>query len=383
MRDRIRSIRSGALVVLLACCACLVLVGPALAAETNTYIEGTGDRGFSIDHRDPGWSWDRGAADESLTLTLDGLPGLSAPAITSTEVAGVFELGGQPVSKVGFIKFRLTVDMAIDAAFDPLPVVSYTSRQDGSDFHDANVSSWTPGVIEFTVLPRSSDGEQPGGGLLTYQLSFQVPSGGATGTITIHDFAVEYGEYVEPPEDDGDGGDGDGNDNGEGDRDGDKDKPSGVAYMGGSDGGSGTGSGGSGTGSGGSGTGSGQGGGNGAGVRVGEGAGSIDTEAPVTASPRSTAGDTVTGYALRLEDVLAGGEGGGSGDGSGGSSGTSGSSSGGFALSLQHLLWVAVALAVISPFAGAELDRRRVRRRLRGLVEETPDGPAPRFTAPA
>jgi hypothetical protein len=379
LRDRIRTIRSVALAVLLACSACFVLAGPVLAAETNTYTEGTGGRGFSIDSRDEAWSWDKGAADETLTLTLNGLQGLSTPAIASSEIAGVFELGGQPVGKVGFIKFRLTVDIAIDAAFSPLPVVSYTSRPDGSDFHDANVSLWAPPVLEFEVLPRSSDGEQPGGALLTYQISFQVPSGGANGTITIHDFTVEYGEYVQPPEDDGDGGDG--SDKHDGEDGGTSDRPSGVAYMGGSD------DGGSGSGSGGSGTGSGQGGGNSAGVRVGEGTGSIDTEAPVTASPRSTADDTVTGYPLRLEDVTGGGgeAGGGTGDGPGGGAAGTGTSGGaaGSGVSWKDLVWLAAALAITTPFVSAELDRRRVRRRLQGLVEQTPDGSAPSVTASA
>ena len=383
MRDRIRSIRSGALAILLACCACLVLAGPALAAETNTYIEGTGSRGFSIDRWDQGWSWDQGAADETLTLTLDGLPGLSAPAITSTEIAGVFELGGQPVGKVGFIKFRLVVDIAVDAAFDPLPVVSYTSRPDGSDFHDANVSSWAPGSSSSRSCRGAATASNPAGACSPTRSRSRCRAGAPPGrsrsttspwstgstssrrktTGTVAAVTATTTTTVTETAD--------------------KDKPSGVAYMGGSDGDSGTGSGGSGTGSGGSGTGSGQGGGNSAGVRVGEGTGSIDTEAPVTASPRSTAGDTVTGYPLRLEDVLAGGEGGGgSGDGSGGSPGV-GRRGGGFVLSCRpHVArrrrWRSRRRSPPPTSTGGACDGVCT-----GLVEQTPDGPAPRVTAPA
>lgn len=380
-----RSRAWSALIVLFACFA--LLLAPARAtAATNTYTEGfPGGNGFSIDSTssDAAWTWGQGA-DDSLMLTLDGLPGLSTPAITSTQISGMFSLDGQSVENVGFVKFVLHVDIDVEGAFHPLPVVSYTSRRDGTDFHNADVSHEEPGLLEFTP-PKTNYGQRPGGAQLTYRVSFQVPSGGASGTITVHDFTLVYEEYVAPPDDDDDGGGG-GKDDGDKD-DGDKDKPTGVANMGGSGDGSGSGTGG---GTGGSGTGSGQGGGNGAGngagVRVGEAVGSIGTEAPVTASPRSTADDSVVGYPLRLEDVAGGGEaGGGSGDGAGGEAAGSAASGGatGSGLSWNELLWLAVALAVATPFASAALDRRRVRRRLKVLVEETPDGPASRLTATA
>jgi hypothetical protein len=120
-------------------------------------------------------------------------------------------------------------------------------------------------------------------------------------------------------------------------------------------------------------------------VRVGEGAGSVTTDAAVTVSPRSTSGDTVTGYPLRLADVTGGTADGGSGAGSGGDTCEPDAAGGaaGSGLSLTDLLWLAAALAVATPFAMAEVERRRVRRRLSDLVDETPDGPAPRITVPA
>lgn len=376
---RRRSVLSS-LVVLLVSCACLLAAGPAAAAETNTYTEGTADHGFSVGHLDTGWVWDQGAADETLTLTLDELAPFSAPAMTSTQITGPFSLGGRPVDKVGFVRFVLHVDIAVDTGFEPIPVVSYTSRPGGTDFQDANVARRSPGVIEFE--PRlTSYGQLPGGPQLTYRLSFKVPSGGAVGTVTVHDFTLVYGEYVEPPKDDGDGGKDDGGKNDGGSKNSDpKAKPSGIAYMGGSGDGSGSGSGGSGTGSGGSATGSGQGGG---GVRVGEGIGSISTDAPSVSPPRATGGDTVTGYPLRLEDVAGGGGEPGGGAGGGAASTGTGGGRAGSSLSWKDLVWFAAALAATTPFAFAALDRRRVRQRLRQLVEETPDGPAPRVTAPA
>ncbi len=384
---RIRHIWAfGAPLVLLAWCALLVVADPLTAEELKEYSLGFDSvQPFQFVQQDDSISVSPDGT--VFTFVEDGLrPGAEVWA-TSAPIVKQFDLGlgSGPGEKVSFQKFLLHID-ASGASFTTI-MVRFTSNPDSGNFSGVAITSGEEDPTGALVFrPKVGPGDPfPGGDTLQFKLWFKVTDGGTpSGTITVDDFTLVYGKYVAPPDDDGDGGGSGGNDNGASDRDGDKDKPSGVAYMGGSDSGSGTGTGGSGTGSGGSGTGSGQGGGNSAGVRVGEGTGSIDTEAPVTASPRSTAGDTITGYPLRLEDVLAGGgSGDGSGDGAGGSSGTPGSGSGGFALSLQHLLWVAAALAVMSPFAGAALDRRRVRRRLKDLVEETPDGPAPRVTAPA
>lgn len=368
----------GALLVLAACGAFLLVVDRA-TAQTNTYSEGIPGVPFSFVKLGAGMTLDPGGGDQTLVLQLEDVPGGTTTAATSGAVSGVFTLDGAPVDNVSFLVFRVRMDYDTTSAVSP--VVRFTARETGT-FSGQAQGHEEPATGEWVFpVAKRDDGEYPGGSLLRYRLAFTLPNAGARGTITVYDVTLEYGDYVAPPDYGGGDGKGDGGKgDGKGKSDGAK-KPTGVAYMGGSGDGSGSGSGsGSGTGSG---AGSGQGG-----VRVGAGMGSVGTDAPTAAATPSTAADAVTGYPLRLEDVTDGGtgdggagdRGGGSGPGTGG--GSAGGSGGAWGLSWRDLVWVAVALAVAAPFVVAEADRRRVRRRLKDLVEQTPDGPAPRLTAP-
>ncbi len=360
-------------VLVLAACGAFLLVADRAAAQTNTYSEGIPGVPFSFVKLGVGMTLDPGGDDQTLVLQLEDVPGGATTAATSGAISGVFTLDGAPAENVSFLLFRVRMDYDTTSAVSP--VVRFTARETGTFSGQAQGHEEpATGVWVFPVAKRD-DGEYPGGSLLRYRLAFTLPNAGASGTITVYDVTLEYGHYVAPPDYGGDGGDGKAD--GKSKSDGGK-KPTGVAYMGSSGGGSG---GGTGTGSG-AGSGTGQGG-----VGVGAGMGSIGTDAPMAASPRSTAADTVTGYPLRPEDLTGGGEGdGGTGDagsGGGGPSVAAGTASGGASsLSWRDLVWLAVALAVAAPFVAAEADRRRVRRRLRDLVEQTPDGPAPRLTAP-
>ena len=362
-------------VLVLAACGAFLLVADRAAAQTNTYSEGIPGVPFSFVKLGVGMTLGPGGDDQTLVLQLEDVPGGATTAATSGAISGVFTLDGAPAENVSFLLFRVRMDYDTTSAVSP--VVRFTARETGTFSGQAQGHEEpATGVWVFPVAKRD-DGEYPGGSLLRYRLAFTLPNAGASGTITVYDVTLEYGHYVAPPDYGGDGGDGKAD--GKSKSDGGK-KPTGVAYMGSSGGGSGGGTG-TGTGSG-AGSGTGQGG-----VGVGAGMGSIGTDAPMAASPRSTAADTVTGYPLRPEDLTGGGEGdGGTGDagsGGGGPSVAAGTASGGASsLSWRDLVWLAVALAVAAPFVAAEADRRRVRRRLRDLVEQTPDGPAPRLTAP-
>ncbi len=380
------TIRRTAYIALFVGCALLFAVAPASAA-TGTYVEGVAGAPFSLPLQNlgPGMTIDPGDGDAALVLHLDGLPGGITTAATSTAISGAFVLDGAPADKVSFLTFRIHMDYGTPSVVSP--VVRFTSKAKGTFSGQAQGhQNLATGEWLFQV-GRRNDGEYPGGGLLRYKLAFTLPNAGASGTITVYDFALDYGEYVEPP-DDGDGDDGAGGGTGGPEKDGpSKGSPSGVAYMGGS----GAGAGGTGSGSGtGGGTGSGS-GTAGGGSAIPTGVGSVDTDATVAASPAVpavVADDTVTGFPLRLADVLAGDGGSAAGESAGGSGGAAAASSGGGSgggrdLTWSDLLWVAAALAIGAPFVSAAIDRRRALRRLHALVDETPDGPAPRATAPA